>query len=526
MNKHNFHLFLRTMTALGCLFAGSCMHRDENQYKDLPAILINNKGQVTSVVMNKNIPGPAGIRPESDSPLKLSVMSAILTAIENNVSFRIERMKPAIMRQDEAIEKSVFDPVLSAAISSFNGEDVQHMDAELISLSAGIGQKLPFGTEIFLEAGRKSASYEQGDLTDLSENTWEIGIDQALMRGRGREVNLVRLRQAEMDTAISRYELKAAAEFLVAQVEAAYWDCILAKRSISIYEDSLAVANREVEEVKEKIRVGMLPETELASAEAEMAERQEKLIDAKGTFAKSSLMLIRLLNLSETGAGWDTELDLYEDPELPPVSLNRIDSYVETALKERSDLNQARLLVKKMELETVHTRNGLLPKLDFFINLGGSGYAESFTDNTDQDGRDQAYTLGIQFQFELRNRGAAARNKKARFSLETAKAAMLNMEQLVQVDVRSAFIDVERAAERVKATNAARILWEKTLQNEQEKFRVGKSTLYLVSQAARDMVASQIAEVESIIEYRKALMNLYRIQGAILSLKGISVSNK
>jgi outer membrane protein len=36
------------------------------------------------------------------------------------------------------------------------------------------------------------------------------------------------------------------------------------------------------------------------------------------------------------------------------------------------------LIQEQQRLETVVTRNGLLPRLDFFITLGKTGYADSF----------------------------------------------------------------------------------------------------------------------------------------------------
>ncbi|MFC1672236.1 TolC family protein, partial [Planctomycetota bacterium] len=84
-------------------------------------------------------------------------------------------------------------------------------------------------------------------------------------------------------------------------------------------------------------------------------------------------------------------------------------------------------------------------------------------------------------------------------------------------------VDVQSTEERVKATRATRELREKTLSIEEEKFRVGRSTTFLVSQARRDVVASQIAEVEAVVRYRRALLDLYRLEGSLLQRRGIQL---
>jgi len=64
------------------------------------------------------------------------------------------------------------------------------------------------------------------------------------------------------------------------------------------------------------------------------------------------------------------------------------------------------------------------------------------------------------------------------------------MRQLVEVDVRTAYVEVARAREKIKATEATLKLRQTALQIETEKLRLGKSTSITVTQASRDLVAS------------------------------------
>jgi outer membrane protein TolC len=50
---------------------------------------------------------------------------------------------------------------------------------------------------------------------------------------------------------------------------------------------------------------------------------------------------------------------------------------------------------------------------------------------------------------------------------------------------------------------------------------VGKSTSLLVAQAQRDLVSSQIAEVEAVVNCLKALVDLYRLEGSLLERRGV-----
>ncbi|MBN2491625.1 MAG: TolC family protein [Planctomycetes bacterium] len=511
------------------LAAGSCLL--------LLACAGTHAGDAETAALSGVQPGEPGPAPAAAAvapappPLTLSLEAAVLAALEHNANFRVERLRPAISRTDERVQRAAFDPSFSASASIGRTEQTTNSDDEAgdetstsdsTAAEVRVDETLPSGTAVSLAVGVDGASSRNESDSDSSGASWEASLSQSLLQGGGTAANLARLRQARLDTDLSLYEFRAATETLVAQVEQGYWGCILAERSMDIYVRSMEVALQEIQEVKERIEVGKLAETELAAAEAEVASRREQLIEARGTLAKRRLELIRLLNPAGEDV-WTRELRLSDPPETDVVAIEEVAAHVRTAMEQRADLNQARLRVAQGDLETVRTRNGRLPKLDLFVSLGGSRYANSFSDAGDEDEDAVSYTAGLSFEMPWGNRAARARHERAALSLEQTRAALCNMEQLVQVDVRAAHVDVERAAERMKATKATRVLREKTVDNEMEKFRVGRATAFMVAQAGRDRVASEIAEVEAIIDYRLALLALYRLDGSLLARKGISV---
>jgi len=114
-----------------------------------------------------------------------------------------------------------------------------------------------------------------------------LSVTQALLNGAGLDVNLADLRQARISSRESAYELRGFAETLVSQVEQTYWDYALAERQIDIYIESLKLAQMQKGDTEEMIRIGYLPESELAAAQAEIALREEGLINARSTLEKT-----------------------------------------------------------------------------------------------------------------------------------------------------------------------------------------------------------------------------------------------
>jgi len=470
---------------------------------------------------------------KSGGPVEVSIEGAILMALENNRALRVERLNPDIRRTFEEEEASVFDPVLSGggSFSREKGQQRSRVSTDLIEntenvaeASVGASQFFPTGTEVGLGF---SADRTWSDLySDLYASRVGLSVTQALLRGAGTRVNLATLEQARLDTDASEYEFRGFAEALVAQVEETYWDYALAQRQIQIVEQSLRIAEQQLGEIEEMIAVGKLAESEVVAAQAEIALQRQGLIAARSALKTTRLRLLRLLNPRGSNL-WERDIVLRELPAIPDLAMDPVQAHVDVALRFRPDLNAARLGVLRNDLEVVKTKNGLLPKLDLFLILGKTGYADSFGSSV-SDIADGSYdfSAGLVVQYPFRNREAGARYRRSTLRLDQALEGMANFAQLVELDVRTAYIEIERAKEQIAASRATLKLQEEKLRIETEKLRVGRSTAFLVSQAQRDLLSSQIAEVQAMANYLKALVALYRLEGSLLERRGITAPGR
>jgi outer membrane protein len=510
---------------LACCLLGSC---DSLEVVAPPVIIGSAATDPNAVAGSTATPGT-----ESDAtspsavpdtgPLSLSINSAVLLGLENNRSLVVQRFNPQIRSTQEQQALSVFDPILTGQISNRQsrineGPFPTRLATQANSADIGLTQYFPSGTSLGFfgstDIDERASVGEYGTRLGFSAN-------QPLLRGFGSEVNLASVNQARLDTRISEYELRGYVLTLVTQIEEMYWSYILAERKIEIYTQSLDLAQKQLNETQERIQVGDLGASERAAAQAEVALRKEDLIDARNALALIRLTLLRLMN--PPGADlWDRQVQLISPPTGSPDELAPVESYIAAALEMRPDLNQARLLLQRNELEVVKTRNGLLPRLDLFVTLGKTGYADSFgrtVGNLHQDNFD--VLAGLAYEFPPLNRAARAANLRAVLSRQQAREAIWNLTQLAQVDVRAAYLEILRNREQMIATAATRALQEEKVRVETEKFRVGKSTSLLVAQAQRDLVSSQISEIETVVNGMRAWVLLYNLDGSLLQRRGI-----
>ena len=467
-------------------------------------------------------------------PLKLTVTEAILLSLENNRSLVVERLNPSIRQTFEDQERAVFDPVTNAEVSAGrvegerlarSGSGTEGFTTDAAAGIISLEQYFPTGTTVALEAGTRM---DDSSLYEDSFYSTRLGmtLNQALLRGFGMEVNLARLQQARLDTRMSEYELRGFTEFLVAEVERTYWDYALARRQIEIVDESLKVARQQLNETEELITVGRLARAELPAVQAEVAAQEQALIEARANKESIHLKLLRLLNPAGPGI-WQREIDLIHQPTLPEIKLEDVEQHVAVAMRMRPIINQARLEILSGDLELVKTQNGLLPLMDLFITLGKSGYANSFGESIRNINKDSYDALaGVRFNYPVFNRDAKALHRRALLSRDQSQKALENLSQLVEVDVRTVYIEVNRTKQQIAASTVTRKFDEEKLRTETEKLRVGKSTSFLVAQAQRDLLVSRIAEVRALANYLKALIDLYRQDGSLLERRGIAAPGR
>lgn len=465
--------------------------------------------------------------------ISINLHETVMMALERNSTVTIQRLTPQIADTYYSQMRERFDPELTLSMTQnktklqrFLGTqpDPVPMTWDRSNYNLIISEDLPTGTNITATAtmsGSISSLY-----TDQFSGIVGVTVTQSLLQGFGLGANMANLRKAEIDVEMSKHELKAVAEQVVANVEKAYWNLYLTGEEIAIQKQSLSLAEQQLRETMERVEVGKLSELELAAVYAETAIRRENLIDARSAQAQAQLRFVYLVNPPESKDGRIVPVPV-DRPFVPSDSLDTIDVHEELGSMYRTDLLQSRLNLEKGNLDVVQTRNGLLPRLDFYMTFNRTTYSVTSLSDAAPDLQSPFHDIntGVTFQLPVAKRAARAEHTRSKATRRQREISVDNYERLVRMDVRSAYIEAVRAREQISATSEARILQEKNLEAELEKFRVGKSTNYLVLQAQRDFTASRRDEIRSMVMYLNALIDLYQVEGTLLDRRNIDTTS-
>lgn len=463
--------------------------------------------------------------------LQLSLNEAVFSALQRNRGLAVHRLETEMTRTSIDEERAVFDPLVSGSLSNSDRLGKQIMQ------SGAMGDNVSNKTDGMIDWSSLSPSGTKTSLTLTGSRTRSaraanlfgtrlgLGLTHPLRRDAGKAVNLIEVQQAKLDFKASRHELEGFVLALVAEVEKKYWDLFLATRELDIVLESHRLAVMQLEETHKKISLGSIPESELAAAEAEVALREEGIIDAQSSLEAARIALLRVTNPG-SGSFWDFEITLTDMPDVKDPLIANVREHVELALEKRPELLQSRVLIEKGELDCVQTKNGLLPQLDFFMTLGKSGYAQTFEKSASELGM-KAYDLaaGLEFEINPGRRAAQMQDERARLSVTRQKEALQNLCQLVQEEVLTAYLEVQRSHQQMKATAKTVEKQKEKLRVEEIKFSLGKTTAFQVAQAQRDVADSQTAQLKAHIGYMNALTNLWRFDGTLCDRLGITVDS-
>ena len=305
----------------------------------------------------------------------LTLDEVLMIALDNNASLRIERLDPQIVELGEEIALANFDPVVSAG-ATFADDQVTAVDgversANDVTVGAGVTKRFSTGTRIDVDVDYRrdeptAANQDNKRYTDSVGA--EIKITQALLQGRGRDVNLANIRRAQIGTDISRQQLRRFIETLIFNVTVSYWDLFLEQQKQKVFQESYELALEHQREVEVFILNGKRPEIELATVQAEVSSRRERLIQARGNIDKERLSLVSIMNYQTIAPrGWDEVIVPIDDPQEIYDEPGAVESYVAIALQKRPEILEAELRIQRNQVELITTKNGLLPRLDFFI---------------------------------------------------------------------------------------------------------------------------------------------------------------
>jgi HAE1 family hydrophobic/amphiphilic exporter-1 len=133
------------------------------------------------------------------------------------------------------------------------------------------------------------------------------------------------------------------------------------------------------------------------------------------------------------------------------------------------------------------------------------------------------FRVGVQINLPLRNRTAQAQLGRSFVEGQRIATQREQLEQSIQVDVRNALQVVRSAEARLRSAGIARQASEQQYQSEQRKLDAGQSTVFLVLERQTALATARGNELRAQTDLNKAIAELQRATGNVLTTNNIVV---
>jgi outer membrane protein TolC len=502
-------------------------------------------------------PGSTG---DNRPAVALTLEDAVRFALDRNLDIAVQRLNPQINDIAYASIKSIYHPSLTSVISTqstttpatstLSGSTQQAgapVIASLTNYNGGIAQSIPWG------GGNASIQLNNNKQTTTSANVlynptfntnWSGTYTQPLLRNFRIDATRRQLQVTKLNRDISDVQLRATITNTVSNVRNAYWDYVFAVQSVEVARQSLTLAQRLVQDNQTRVEVGTMAPIDVVQAQSQAATARQNLVAAQSTMRTAELVLKRLIVGGTSDPNWSVRLDPVDRPDFTTQTFD-IEATVRRALSERTDLEIAKKNIEANDVTLKYLVDQMRPQADFaatygLIGVGGTqfltegqglnrtvigtipgGYADALS--TLFHTNYPRWTAQLNFSYPLGVSAQEANVARARVQLNQIQAQTRQIELQVATDVTNAVLTAQSNTERVQAAQAARELAQKQLEAEQSKFEVGMSTNYNVIQSQRDLATAQNNELQAILNYRKSLVELERLQQTTLQNLNITV---
>jgi outer membrane protein len=491
--------------------------------------------------------------------VRLSLDDAVKLALDRNLDIAVQRLNPQINDIAIASIRSVYHPSLTSTLnrqstttpstSTISGTNQagEGIVNGLSTFNGGIAQQVPWGGGAFqvtLNNNRQTTSSLNTLYNPTYNTNWSGIYTQPLMRGFKTDATRRQLLVTKITRDISDVQLRATITNTLSNVRNAYWDYVFATQSVEVAQQSLDLATKLVQDNQTRVEVGTMAPIDVVQAQSEQATRRQALVVAQSAERTTEIALKRLIVAGTEDPNWNAKIDPVDRADFRAEPID-IEAAVRRALSQRTDLEIAKKNVESNDVTLNFLMDQLKPQADLvstygLVGLGGSqlitqgtgvnrtvigsipgGYIDALSSLAHT--AFPRWTVQMNFSYPLGQSSQEAAVARARVQLNQVNAQMKQIELQVATDVTNAAISARNAAEAVQAAQAARELSQKKLEAEQSKFEVGMSTNYFVVQAQRDLADARNSELRTILNYRKSLVELERLQQTTLQNLNITV---
>ncbi|MBC8258580.1 MAG: TolC family protein [SAR324 cluster bacterium] len=470
-------------------------------------------------------------REMAEVPLKLVLQLAIDRSILLKVSkLGNDAAQRAVNAAEERNTPSITTsfaysntPALTAS-SSCSPAELCGSSTNSISFSSAYSQRTDSGLTYGLtysEKSKKSTTLSQaelgGDVTAgttgdvLNTVSLTSSISIPIFQDWGTEFNEIPVRLAEIGLTRGRLNTSQTELSLLKQVASIYWDLVGILETIEVKKKAVDLSEKLLRDNQAKLEAGMLSSTEVRVTETQLMRNRQGLLSSRLDALRVEDQVRAALNLKNLPVG----LFPVDKPGAKSVVPENVTELLEKIYQHDSQIGLTKATLEQNRQQLEQEFNKQKTNLDLNLSYILNGYSKSAFGGTADFAKSKLHGLSATLTWNVPLGDQATSENIQRKRLEQQQLILQIEDRKSQLDVNlQSLLRTLSLIEKEQTTaSAVSLLSQDQLRNEIERFKLGKSTSYRISQYQQDVVEAQQQLILIRIRQEKVRVELLALAG-------------
>lgn len=463
-----------------------------------------------------------------------------------NDAIQMKLLEAAVSRKAYQGERGIFEPVVVGSIDHTDTDrpNNRQQAASLGYLPLYMEQNTLYnaGLEFLLPTGaRLRTGYTLRDLNNnvgapytnyatlmgvQFETFVGASLTQPLLKNFGYGITTAKIRLAAIGSEIAFQEYRRQLMLTLANAEAGYWELYLLQEQARFSGESVATAQKILTDNQARAETGKSSGLEVLQSEAGVAFRRTRFNEAQQKVYEGGTRLSSLYAYTPGRNGPLPHAVDQPDGVEDPMTIQA--SYQE-AFAANPDYLIRRNQVEQENIRLAYTKNQRLPELNLKATYGLNGLGPTVGGSWDNLwGSDYpAWSVGAELRIPMTG-GVKERSdyEAARLSKIRALTGLKDAEVQIFNGVDAAQRKVQLFKESVTNYQSVAQFHVKLLQAQMDRLAVGSTDSRTVLETEEKMFEAKVAVVESLVNYRKALLELEIVRGSLLQARAAEVTRQ
>lgn len=465
--------------------------------------------------------------------VRLTPDEVVQRALRQNLELEYERQNPTLSGAPQSGAEAQFDPVLFASTQvggspgTISASRAGLSPASTTQASGDFGVRKDFatGTSVSARLGTSALFGDSRSINPAYQTGLYFDVRQSLLRGHNLDANELAISNARRarEAGTGRYERRG--EVVAADALRTYWDLHAALANVGVQKAAVQQAEKTLAETEALIAGGKQAAAEAVVARYQVQAQKRALIGAEQARDNLRDRLARQIGLVTPRSMETPAIVTAATPEteLPKLSAAELQ---EKALARRGDVRALATEADTRKAELAASKHQLLPRLDLVGSVGLQGLAGSVASGEQGElgssywssyaMKNVGWSVGLVFEIPLGNRGAEAKRDVASLEVKRAELMMERATQQVSEELNVAWRAVRSMREQLEVTVAAAQVAQTKVDNEQERYRAGKTSAQNLTLMQAELVREQLNKEQALADFNKALVELRTASGTLL----------